>query len=112
MIEGFEPMPVPELKDMLRMGEDDWLELNRENTTINRYRRFEQMNHVRVQGVGRRALMLFGIDANPMGEYLAGRGYTLVIREYPEPFVQYNYVEWEQQRLEQELNGRGHEVDE
>lgn len=110
----FEPIPVPPLSDHLYLTSDEengFVEITRENALVCRYRKFEQMNHLRIH-MAQEALMMFGIDANPMGEYLVERGYSELTREYPEEFVQRNYLEWELNRMSEELDGKGHEVDE
>lgn len=108
-MEKFEPVPIPELKEQLLVG-DKWIEMTRENSALFTYRKFEQMNHFRIH-LAEKALMMFGVDGNPMAQYMRERGYTEVIRDYPEEFVQRNYLEWELDRMEAELNGKGHEIE-
>lgn len=111
-MEKFEPIPIPELEDNIRVFGGGHVTINRDNAEIVRHKNFAQMDHVRVRDFGRNGLYLFNIDASPVADEIGDKGYDVIHREYPTEMTQRTWLSFTLEQLDQEIEqGKGHEID-
>lgn len=105
-------VPRPDIRDDLGVIDGEAVELTLDNCQIVLHRNgYDRMNHLRVL-IGQKLLLIFKIDANPLGEYLLERGYDVLIKSYPDNATASNHLDMElEEGMREWDDGTGHELD-
>jgi len=104
-------IPRPEIKDELRSADGGVLQLNITDTTLvfHQVEQYSEMDHIFIRKLGAHGLRVFNI--HPWAEYLIGRGYDILIKQYPDDVTVAVWTNIQMQNMERELNGTGGELD-
>lgn len=104
-------IPRPHLEDSIQLNSDEIITITRENCTlvIHALEQYKDFDHIHVHKVGEYGLKLFGIYQYE--DYMIGRGYDVLIRQYPDETTAAVWMDWQNKRLNKELDGAGGELD-
>lgn len=105
-------IPRPPLNDRIKLDTGQELELTRDNTTLvfHQGEKYSDMDHIFIRKLGEHGLRVFNFYH--VAEYLIGKGYDILIRQYPDDATVAVWTQIQMANMERELNGEGNEFDE
>ena len=107
-----EPLiPRPALEDRFKIADGQEIHITRENAVLvfHQVEQYQDMDHLFIRKLGEHGIRIFNIHA--WAEYLIGKGYDILIRQYPDDVTVAVWTYIQTKNMDKELDGRGGELD-